>query len=108
MLLAWSLVCLALPVPSFLRDFGLGGLVVHSFYSLFNWLLDPGPPEEQKPLLIPDFSTLPILKVPAAKEYCPISRYEVPKISPLIIPRLKILSYSVIRFFLSVDILFIL
>jgi hypothetical protein len=76
-LLAWPLVCLVLPVPNFLRDFVLGALVMHIFYALYKWFNEPGPLDVQKPLLIPDFSTMPILKVPAVKEYTPINKYEV-------------------------------
>lgn len=75
-LLAWPLVCLMLPIPNFLRDFVLGALVMHIFHSLYRWFNEPGPLDVQKPLLLPDFSTMPILKVPAVKEYVPISKYE--------------------------------
>ncbi|XP_059476550.1 testis-expressed protein 2 isoform X2 [Neocloeon triangulifer] len=74
--LAWPIFCVLLPVPNFLRDFVLGALVMHCFYTAFQWLTEPVPSEPEKPLLIPDFSALPILKVPSVKEHSPVTRFE--------------------------------
>ena len=75
-LLGWALLCLAVPVPSMLRDMVMGALVMHAVHVMHQWLFNPGP-VALEPIKLPDYSLLPILKVPAAREYQPMHAYEV-------------------------------
>jgi hypothetical protein len=86
-LLLWPLLCLVLGVAGSVRDIVLGALLMHAMHTVYQWLMQPGP-TALDPICIPDFKTLPILQVPAAREYQPLQKYEV-IISTLLIQCIK-------------------
>lgn len=50
--------------------------MMHALHTVYQWVTQPGP-AALDPIVIPDYSSLPILQVPAVKEYLPLQRYEV-------------------------------
>lgn len=74
----FSLIVLSyyvIPMPAFLSGFLVGVLLTALAFSFLQWLW--APPEPKEPFRIPDYSQLPILSVPAPKEYRVMNRYQV-------------------------------
>lgn len=70
------------PLPNFILGFlnGLLAMYTVSFISkLFNHMFVPDgvqlPPQNLEPVVIPDYSSMPILEVPPVKEYQPLKKY---------------------------------